>query len=95
MLFLKLYKTHVRPILEFANSAWTPVLQRNTLFLESVHRRTTRIPYGRVRLPYPEWLALMHLTPLSERRKRGDLITAFQSLPDPQSPIHHVFTCLL
>ncbi|XP_063933937.1 uncharacterized protein LOC135145725 [Zophobas morio] len=79
-------------MLEFANFAWTPVLQRDILLLESVQRRATRISYGRVRPNYCERLAVMNLTTLTERRKRGDLVTTFQSLSNSQSPIHHLFT---
>jgi hypothetical protein len=89
--FSKLYKTYVRPLLEFANSAWTPTFQRDILRLEAVQRRATRIPFGRNRPPYPERLALMNLCSLFERRKRGDLIITYQALRSAHSPITHLF----
>ncbi|KAJ3640478.1 hypothetical protein Zmor_003772 [Zophobas morio] len=87
----KLYRTYVRPILEFSNSVWTPVLQRDINQLESVQRRATRIPFGRIRPQYLERLSLMRLTTLSERRFRGDLITTYRAVNNPSSPICHLF----
>lgn len=89
--FSKLYKTFVRPILEFGNSVWTPILQRDILLLESLQRKATRIPFGRYRPQYPQRLSSMKLSSLHERRNRGDLITIFQALSNPQSPIRHLF----
>ena len=89
--FSKLYKTFVRPILEFGNSIWTPVLQRDIHLLESVQRKATRRPFGRVRPQYHERLSLMQLTTLSDRRIRGDLITTFQALTNPISPIRQLY----
>ena len=48
---LKLYTSLVRPTLEYANAAWTPILRRNQILLENVQRRTTKlIPELRDRL---------------------------------------------
>ncbi|KAJ3654552.1 hypothetical protein Zmor_013731 [Zophobas morio] len=90
--FVKLYKSFVRPILEFANAVWTPILQRDLLLLESVQRRATRVPFGRTRPQYSERLSLMNLTSLTQRRLRGDLIVTFQALTNQLSPIRHLFT---
>ncbi|KAJ3656484.1 hypothetical protein Zmor_015557 [Zophobas morio] len=74
LVFSKLFKTYVRPLLEFANGVWSPILQKDILGLESIQRRATRFPFGINRPPYCERHRLMHLCPLSDRRKRGDLI---------------------
>ncbi|KAJ3665857.1 hypothetical protein Zmor_001324 [Zophobas morio] len=87
----KLYKSYVRPVLEFANYIWSPILQRDIELLESVQRRATRIPFGRIRPQYADRLVMMGLPTLSNRRKRGDLILTFRALKDPQSPIRHLF----
>lgn len=47
--------------------------------------------FGRARPSYHERLGLMGLLTLVERRKRGDLITTFQALVLPNSPIKHLF----
>ncbi|KAJ3639011.1 hypothetical protein MTP99_002338 [Tenebrio molitor] len=64
-------KTYVRPVLEFANCVWTPVLQRDIQLLESVQRRATRVPFGRSRPQYTARLSLMGIPSLSARRVRG------------------------
>ncbi|KAH0813201.1 hypothetical protein GEV33_009590 [Tenebrio molitor] len=91
-IFAKLYKTYVRPVLEFANCVWTPVLQRDIQLLESVQRRATRVPFGISRPQYTARLSLMGIPSLSARRVRGDLLVVFRALSSEQSPIRHLFT---
>ena len=50
-------RIYVRPILEFSNGVWSPVLQRDIFLLEAVQRKAPRIPFGKnefmlSRLPY-------------------------------------------
>ncbi|KAJ3650051.1 hypothetical protein Zmor_021761 [Zophobas morio] len=90
--FVKLYKSFVRPILEFANAVWTPILQRNILLLEFVQQRAIRVPFGRTRPQYFERLSLMNLTSLTQRRLRGDFIVTFQAFANQLYPIRHLFT---
>ena len=40
---LKLYTSLVRPTLEYANAAWTPILRRDQILLENVQRRATKL----------------------------------------------------
>ena len=87
----KFYRTYIRPILEFANSVWAPIFQKDVLLLESVQRKASRIPFGRTRPKYKDRLSMMQLPTLSDRRKRGDLIVTFQALKAPLSPIKHLF----
>ncbi|KAJ3659714.1 hypothetical protein Zmor_011388 [Zophobas morio] len=87
----KLYKSYVKPVLEFANYIWSPILQRDIELFESLQRRATRIPFGRICPQYADRLAMMGLPTLCNRLKRGDLILTFGALKDPQSPIRHLF----
>ncbi|KAJ3651938.1 hypothetical protein Zmor_017942 [Zophobas morio] len=89
---VKLYKTYVRPIIEFGNSVWTPVLQKDVTLLENVQRRATRLPFGRNRPGYLDRLSMMKLPTLAERRVRGDVIATFQALTNVNSPIKHLFS---
>ena len=40
---LKLYTSLVRPTLEYANAAWTPILRRDQILLENVQRRASKL----------------------------------------------------
>ena len=43
MILLKQYTSLVRPTLEYANAAWTPILRRDQILLENVQRRATKL----------------------------------------------------
>jgi hypothetical protein len=45
-LFSTLYKSMVRPILEYASPVWSPYLVKDNLALEKVQRRASRIAVG-------------------------------------------------
>ena len=42
-----LYKSLVRPVLEYAAPAWNPYLAKDVLALERVQRRTSRVSLGK------------------------------------------------
>ena len=73
-----LYKSLVRPHLEYAVQAWSPSLSNDKNILEDVQKRLTKIPMSLRFLKYEERLKKMGLTTLSERRMRGDLIEMFK-----------------
>ena len=75
---LKLYTSLVRPTLEYANAAWTPILRRDQILLENVQRRATKlIPELRDR-DYEDRLRTLKLPSLYYRRARGDMIEAYK-----------------
>ena len=75
---LKLYISLVRPTLEYANAAWTPILRRDQILLENVQRRATKlIPELRDR-DYENRLRTLKLPSLYYRRARGDMIEAYK-----------------
>ena len=45
--FSTLYKSLVRPVLEYAAPAWNPYLAKDVLALERVQRRTSRVSLGK------------------------------------------------
>ena len=79
-LWQTLYKTYVRPHLEFAIQAWCPYLKRDINSLEKVQRRVTKHIQGLSRLEYQERLNMLGWTTLEARRIRGDVILAHQYL---------------
>jgi len=74
-----LYRTYIRPHLEFAISAWNPSLRRDITLLEKAQRRVTRLPNPLRGIGYEARLERMHLTTLETRRLRGDLIQMFKA----------------
>ena len=77
---LQLYKTLVRPILEYAQSAWSPYLQKDINKIEGVQCRALKMIEGFKNLPYPERLNRCNLLTLDDRRNRADLIQVFKFL---------------
>lgn len=77
-IMLNLYKTLVRPKLEYCIQAWSPYWQKDKDVLERVQRRATRMINNCKGLSYEERLKKCGLTTLDKRRTRGDLIQAFK-----------------
>ena len=75
-----LYKTLIRPHLEFGNSVWGPMSRGDQKLVEKVQRRATKlVPELRTR-PYKERLQELRLPSLTYRRLRGDMIVIYQIL---------------
>ena len=77
---IPLYKSLVRPKLEFGVAAWNPWLERDIDCLERVQKRLIRSLSNFRGTSYEEKLEDAGLTTLKERRLRGDLIEAFKTL---------------
>ena len=75
-----IYKTYIRPHLEYCIQAWSPNLQKDKMMLEKVQRRATRMVKGLKKLPYETRLKKLGLYSLERRRLRGDLIETFKIL---------------
>ena len=69
-----LYKTFVRPHLEFAIAAWNPYAQTDIDKLERVQRKASKLPNCLRSQPYGARLDALKWTSLELRRTRGDLI---------------------
>ena len=76
--FKRLYTTFVRPHLEYAQTVWSPYLQKHINMLENVQDRATKLVDGIGVLEYAERLRKLELPSLKYRRKRGDMIEIFK-----------------
>ena len=79
-IIMLLYKSLVRPHLEYCVQAWRPSLVKDISLLESVQRRVTRMVPNINTLSYEQRLKYLNLTTLEMRRLRGDLIEVFKIL---------------
>jgi ribonuclease P/MRP protein subunit RPP40 len=77
-ILLQLYKSLVRPKLEYCIQVWRPWLLKDINLLEKVQRRATRMISGLEKMKYEDRLSALGLTTLQTRRLRGDLIEAFK-----------------
>ena len=75
---LQLYKTLVRPKLEYSVQAWRPYLRKDIDLIEKVQRRATKLAPNLKYKTYEERLVHLNLTTLETRRLRGDLIEVFK-----------------
>ena len=74
--FSTLYKTLVRPILKYAAPVWCPYLFQNTLALEKVQKRASRLVLGQKRgeMEYEERLKILKWPTLKKRRHYISLV---------------------
>src|SRR4051812_26493126 len=80
IVLLQLYKSLVRPHLEYCIQAWRPHLVKDKDILEKVQRRATRMMKECRGLSYPERLKCTRLTSLETRRERADLLEVYKIL---------------
>ena len=103
---LKLYKSLVRPHVEYCTPVWSPCYQKDKILIEKVQHRFTRMIPGFSKLPYSERLKRLGLWSLEERRNRADLIEVFkivkglsgvplESMFDLSTNKHHRFTRMI
>ena len=77
---LRLYKTLVRPHVEYSISAWSPHYIKDKNQIEKVQRCFTKMIPELHGLTYENRLKAVKLWTLEERRNRTDLIEVFKLL---------------
>jgi hypothetical protein len=77
-ILLPLYKTLVRPLVEYCTPAWSPHYSKDKIILEKIQHRFTRLIPGLKQLDYNTRLNRLNLWTLEERRNRADLIELFK-----------------
>ena len=76
--FLKLYKALVRSHLEYGNVIWSPIFKRQSVQIESIQRRATKLVPECRDMTYDKRLRYLKLYSLKGRRDRGDLIQTYK-----------------
>ena len=82
-LLLNLYKTVIRPHLEYANVIWHPMFKDGLKALEKVQRRVTKLIPELKLMSYRDRLVELKLPSIKFRQIRGDLIQTFKI-------VHHI-----
>ena len=75
---LSLYKSVVRPKLEYCIQAWRPHLAKDIELMERVQHRATKLISSLRKETYENRVKILGLTTLETRRLRGDLVEAFK-----------------
>src|ERR1051325_4873607 len=79
-IIVKLYKSLVRPHLDFCIQARKPHLVKDMKVIEKIQRRATRMIWECKGKGYLERLNIVKLTTMETRMLRADLLEAFQIL---------------
>ena len=87
-IFNLLYKSRFRPILEYGNTIWYPILKKDADAIENVQRRATKLIPGLQKMEYSSRLRTLKLPSLKYRRKRGDMIETYKFLNDIYNTEH-------
>ena len=75
---LMVYKTLVRPILEYCSPVWTVLYIKHSEALERVQRHATKLLHGIKDLSYPQRLKRLDLPTLIYRRRRADMLQIYR-----------------
>ena len=73
-----LFKSVIRPILEYGNCVWGPLFRGDQDSVERVLRRATRLDPSLREHPYQERLKQTGIPSMYYRRQRGDMIMVYQ-----------------
>lgn len=76
-MLLILYKSLVRPTLEYASVIWSPYLKKDIVAIESIQRRATKLVKDLSSLSYEERMLQLGISTLIYRRERADMIQLF------------------
>ena len=77
-----LYKSLVRPHLEYGNVVWGPFYKEDEKLVEKVQKRATKVIPQLKGMQYDERLRSLNLPSLQYRRRRGDMIFAYKVMTD-------------
>ena len=75
-----LYKTYIRPHIEYCVQAWSSYYTKDTDMSEKIQHRATKLTPQLANLPYEERIQNLNMYSLYCRRECGDLIETFKIL---------------
>ena len=81
-MFLCLYKSLVRPFLEYGTQVWLVIYKKEAVTLENVQRRATRLLPKIRNFSYKQRLKTLGLPTLQYRRLCADMIEVYRALND-------------
>jgi len=76
--FLVIYKTYIRPHLEYCIQAWSPHLMKDIQCLERVQKSATKLIPTLRKYSYTDSVKKIGLTTLQTRSARGDMIEVYK-----------------
>ena len=76
--FITLYKSLIRPHLEYSSPNWSPSNIGDQKFIENMQRRATKLISSISELPFPQRLKRLRLPSLQYRRLPADVIQVYQ-----------------
>ena len=76
--FSKLYKTLIRPHLEYGNIIWNPRFKKDIEVIERVQIRATKLVHNVRNLSYSDRLEVLKISSSTYRRFPGDMIQVYQ-----------------
>ena len=79
-MFLTLYKSLIRPNLEYGSNVWSVMYRKEDVTIENVQRRATKLVQSVSGFDYPTRLRKLGLPILQYRRIRQDLIETYKIL---------------
>jgi len=79
---MTLYKSLVRPTLEYCLPVWKPFTKKDLDQIEKVQKRYTKMIEGCKKLGYEDRLIKLGITSLEDRQQRSDMIQVYQILHD-------------
>ncbi|CAG2248857.1 unnamed protein product [Mytilus edulis] len=79
-MFIILYKSIIRPLLEYSTTVWSPYLKKDIRRIEKIQRRATKLVPSIRMLSYVERLRALGLPTLEYRRDRYDMIQVYKAL---------------
>ena len=78
--FLLLYKSLIRPLLEYGTTVCYPLFKQDTQALEKVQRRATKLVVNLRDMNYPTRLRALNLISLVYRRKKANMLQLYRIL---------------